>query len=100
MSSLNELYKGALQNGSPKSILLQTIIFFFVCSVEHIWKEFWSNTTMSLGAKDSSMIGHNKENQEVSSTSEEQKIKLVSLDLLHLAWLLWQILVYIKSDLC
>ena len=39
---------------------------------------------MSLGAKDSSMIGHNKENQEVSSTSEEQKIKLVSLELLHL----------------
>ena len=46
---------------------------------------------MSLGAKDSSMIGHNKENQEVSSTSEEQKIKLVSLELLHSAWLLWQI---------
>jgi hypothetical protein len=49
------------------------ILFFFICSVELIWKEFWSNTTMSLEAKDSSMIGHNKENQEVSSTSEEQK---------------------------
>ena len=56
---------------------------------------------MSLGAKDSSMIGHNKENQEVSSTSEEQKIKLVPLELLHSAWLLWQIRVYIIiSDLC
>ena len=75
-------------------------MFFFICSVELIWKEFWSNTTMSLGAKDSSMIGHNKENQEVSSTSEEQKIKLVSFELLHSAWLLWQIPVYIKSDLC
>jgi len=50
-------------------------------SVELIWKEFWSNTTMSLGAKDSCMIGHNKENQEVSSTSEEQKIKKKSFEI-------------------
>ena len=55
---------------------------------------------MSLGAKDSSMIGHNKENQEVSSTSEEQKIKLVSLELLHYARLFFQIRVYVISDLC
>merc|ERR1719225_282149 len=41
-------------------------------SVEHIWKEFWSNDSISIESKDPSMIGHNKENQEVSSTSESE----------------------------
>ena len=48
---------------------------FFFCSVEHIWKEFWTNDTISLESKDSSLVGHNKENQEVSSTSESEMQK-------------------------